>query len=525
MVWHIVKKDWRLLWPLVTALAVLDGLLAWTRFSAGHFFNGLPIVPGSLLQLLAAATVITLLVHQDPIPGVCQDWLVRPVSRRDMFLAKLLFAVLFVQGPWWTSDLLQGLANGFPSGQSAAAATECAVWVLVTLTLPVLAFAALTATTTETLVAMLGVFAAMLGSVIVRSLLGATSPTALTGFAWIPSLVRQVVMLAAAFAVLILQYRRRRTRTARALFAAALLIGLCAPQLPWRAALRLDQVLTASSPVDRGIVVAFAPDAGRFHLAPGQRIDDIVEKPGFGAADVAAENQRRRAEGARTVSMPVRVSGITPGWRLLADRIEVRLIDRGGHIVHQGTGNDFELRAASPETTHHQGIRVPGAVFARVQSDPLDLELEYSFTLFRAGPTYALPARDGDQRMPGVGWCETRVNDAGTHVRFQCLQPGERPSCLAIVLEHAPTHARNPEVSLCVPDYSTYPGHVLPDALSRFGGALPFYDPSGLAAYPVGGSQLADAQVVVTAFEPIEHLVRRVRIPAVRLQDWEPLAR
>ena len=89
MVRHILKKDWTLLWPLVTALAVLQGLLAFARFTAGHFLDGLPTVPLAVLELLAAATVITLAVHQDPIPGIRQDWLVRPISRRDLFLAKL----------------------------------------------------------------------------------------------------------------------------------------------------------------------------------------------------------------------------------------------------------------------------------------------------------------------------------------------------------------------------------------------------------------------------------------------------
>jgi len=90
------------------------------------------------------------------------------------------------------------------------------------------------------------------------------------------------------------------------------------------------------------------------------------------------------------------------------------------------------------------------------------------------------------------------------------------------VLEHAPTGQRNPEVSLCAPDYTPYPGHTLPDALSRFGGRLPFYDPSGLVRYPVGGPQLSEAHVLVTAFQPTEHFVRRVVIPGVRLEDWEP---
>jgi hypothetical protein len=522
MVRHILKKDWTLLWPLVVALAILQVLLALARFTAGHFVNGLPTVPLAFLELLAVATVITLVVHQDPIPGLRQDWLVRPIPRRDLFLAKLLFVVALVQGPMFVTDLVQGVANGFSFGQSAAAALACAASVLLTLTLPVLAFATITASTTETLVAALGVLAIVLAFVIARALTGATSPTGLTGFAWVPSTVRGLLLLAAAAGVLVLQYGSRRTWAARALFAATLLVGQSAAFLPWGAAFRLEQLVTASSGSDVGIAVAFAPGEGRFRQSPGQGLDDVKEKPGMGPADVAAENRRRRAEGALTVFVPVRVSGLIPNSRLLADRSEVAVIARDGRPVYRGTGNEMELRATTAEATIHQGIRVPGAVYSRVKGELVDVQLDYSLTLFQTGATYTLPARDGDQRMPGIGWCATKVNDAGNSVMFRCLQPGERPSCLAIVLEDSSTRQRNPEVSLCVPDYTPYPGHTLPDALSRFGGTLPFYDPSGLIRYPVGGSRLSEARVVVTAFQPAEHFVRRVTIPAVRLQDWEP---
>ena len=95
---NILKKDWRLLWPLIAALTVLQGLLAFARFRAGQFLNGLPTAPMAVLELLAVAIVIILVVHQDPIPGVRQDWLVRPIARGDLFLAKLIFVVVLVQG-------------------------------------------------------------------------------------------------------------------------------------------------------------------------------------------------------------------------------------------------------------------------------------------------------------------------------------------------------------------------------------------------------------------------------------------
>jgi len=524
MVPHILKKDWRLLWPIVVALGGLQGLLAGARFGVGPF-TSLPTVPMSLLEMLGAAIVIALVVHQDPIPGTRQDWLVRPIRRRDLFLAKLLFVVVLVQGPWLASDLLQGLLNGFPLGQSAWAALACAAWVLLTLSLPVLAFAAVTSTLTETFLAALGVLAVVIAFLIVPSLTGATRPAALTGFAWVPSLVREVLWLFAAAGALILQFRSRRTSAARGLLAGALLVGPCAAFLPWRTTFHLEQVLTARSGDEAGIALAFAPGDGRFRPAPGQSLDDVVEKPGFGPADVAAENQRRRAEGARTVFLPLRLSGLIPESRLLADRSEVRLTGRDGGTVYEGTGEDLDLHATSDTAAVHQGIRVPGTVFGRASAEPVDVQIDYWFTVFQPNRTYALPAQGGDQRMPGIGRCATKVDVSGTRVLVQCLEPGERPSCLSVVLEHAPTRARNPEVSLCAPDYSPYPGHTLPDALSRFGGRLPFYDPSGLVHYPVGGPQLSESQVLVTAFRSTDHFSTRIVIPAVRLEQWEAQVR
>jgi hypothetical protein len=518
---NILKKDWRLLWPLIAALTVLQGLLAFARFRAGPFLNGLPTAPMSLLELLAVAIVIILVVQQDPIPGVRQDWLVRPIPRGDLFLAKLVFVVVLVQGPIFVTDLLQGLANGFSWGQSAGAAFAYAVRMLLTLSLPVLAFAALTGSVTETIVASLGVLAVIVAFLIVPRLAGASRLAAQIGFAWVPSLMREALLLVAAAGVLILQYRWRRTWAARALFTAALAGGLSATFLPWQPTFRVEELLTASSRDDPGVVVAFAPRAGRFRPALGQSLDDVPEKPGIDPEGVAAENERRRAEGARSVFLPVHVSGLVPGSRLLADRSEVSVTGRDGRVEYHGTGNELEVRATGTDATIHQGLRMPGAVYRRIKADALDVQLDYWFTLFRATATYDLPAQGGARRMPGIGWCATKVDDAGTWVDFRCLQPGERPSCLAVVLEHTPTQQRNPEVSLCVPDYTPYPGHTLPDALSRFGGRLPFFDPSGFARYRVGGPQLSEARVVVTAFQPAEHFVRRVIVPAVRLQDWE----
>ena len=57
--------------------------------------------------------------------------------------------------------------------------------------------------------------------------------------------------------------------------------------------------------------------------------------------------------------------------------------------------------------------------------------------------------------------------------------------------------------------------------MGRFGRNLPFRDPTGLAHYPVDGSQLAESQVVLRTYQPQDHFTRRLVIPEIRLKDWD----
>ncbi|HKD44661.1 MAG TPA: hypothetical protein VKD24_03310 [Candidatus Angelobacter sp.] len=43
-----------------------------------------------------------------------------------------------------------------------------------------------------------------------------------------------------------------------------------------------------------------------------------------------------------------------------------------------------------------------------------------------------------------------------------------------------------------------------------------------MAHYPVDGNQLAQGQVVIRNYQPVEHFVWRLIIPQIKLSDWEP---
>jgi hypothetical protein len=104
-----------------------------------------------------------------------------------------------------------------------------------------------------------------------------------------------------------------------------------------------------------------------------------------------------------------------------------------------------------------------------------------------------------------------------------------QPSCITAYLEYRAmgqaVPLRNPETHFCYPDYTpVLIGTFWPDAMYRMGGEVRFYDRSGLVQYPVDGSKLAAAKLVVTTYEPRDHFTRHVDTPVIRLTDLTGVA-
>src|SRR5580698_9151475 len=135
---------------MIIGVALINLLHRAIQSGAGSFRNGSmsPAVALSGLlgtvSLLATGVLIVMVVQQDSIPGLTQDWLVRPIRRRDLLLGKVLFVALAVQGPIFIIEVGQCLAAGFPIGPSLAAPLSRSLWMFLAMDLPVLAFATLT---------------------------------------------------------------------------------------------------------------------------------------------------------------------------------------------------------------------------------------------------------------------------------------------------------------------------------------------------------------------------------------------
>jgi hypothetical protein len=512
MVWHIFRKDCRLLWPFALAVAAANicyrVLFAWLAFFQETRLT--PIVNMlTVLSLISTATLIAMAVQQDALPGVRQDWLIRPIRRRDLFLSKLLFTLVVVQGPIFLIETLTCFANGFPVGQSFSAALNRSVYLFLAFDMPVLAFATLTRNLVETVGAALG---ATLLFVIIQTLrqFAPVSGVMFTPLEWVIDSTQIIAGAAGAAVVIALQYGLRRTVAARWSALAAGLLWVAAQALPYQPALAIQSRLAPERAAGKRVAIAFEPAIGRFQNPPGVNYNEGLRRAGLRGPYADA-------------FLPVEISGIRKDEMLRPDLSRVRITTAAGAVINLERGGGLERppqdNAAEPQPAH-QLVWIPEELYQPIKDQPVKVEIDYLLTLLDTVGVHSMAALGGDLHNGDAGRCRTGVNVAGTAVQWRCAEPGVAPACFSVYLENPNTRHRNPERYECH-DYLPYKGGTLfEDSMTRYGMALPYRDPGGLARYPVDGTQLRESRVVFRVFRPEAHFHRKLAVDNVRLSDW-----
>jgi hypothetical protein len=340
---------------------------------------------------------------------------------------------------------------------------------------------------------------------------GTLDPLPWSGVGWVGETARFVLVVAAAITVLGLQYFRRKTLISRFLVVLFGFMILLTQFLPWKPAFAIEQKLSPKPNAGTAAVVAFDFGLGKFRSPSGLRAS-------------SEQGQRYNVGEHSSVFLPLEVAGIHTDAFLLTDRVEVRFINMDGKIAFHGIGEEVEVAREGPnpvEEPIHQEIQVPTSVYRDIKDQPVRAQVDYSLTLFGLRGSYSIPALGGDERMPGFGWCQTKMNEAETAVELRCMQPGKGPTCATLFLENKATGERNPLRSSCRGDYSPYSGWYTGDNMAHFGTNIPFRDSSGLAKFPVDGPQLPQSRVVIRVYEPEDHFTRSLTIPEIRLKEWE----
>lgn len=548
MVWHMLRKDLRLLWPIAVLVAAIHLLAAALAVWLGRFLEPRDILALAhalpILSFLGMAVLAVALVQQDPLPGDRQDWLVRPIRRSTLVGSKLLFILLIVIGPLWLADFAEGLADGFPLAGALGAAVSRSTWVFCLLTLPALAFGAVTRDLTQALALAFAILIAwMAAHFLLVVVLGMHVSVAGMGASWMLAACWVAIAVIATAAVALLQFRARRTLSARVIIGAAVVLAELSFFLPWRVVLAVEARLSSDLGAAARVAVTFAPQAGPFRVATNGAV--ALPRPANpNSLFFPGPPRARPAE----LLLPLRVSGLMPGDILFLDRADVRIAESAGSPIYNGAANgmgaalyegranlsvdgaasiadtQMEIRGADGDSDSphaYEPIFIPQSVFARLKRRPVTLIVRYSLTLLRADPAVAIPADDGDARLPGIGWCGTRIDGDGDAVVLGCIRSAHPLSCVSFRLEETSGALRNPPISHCSPDYAPLPIDHWYTALDNFGVELPFFDRSGLTRYPIDGTALARSRIVAVRYAPVAHFSRRLAIAGIRLDTWQ----
>jgi hypothetical protein len=523
MIWPIFRKDWTLLWPLAVLVTIIQIALEWAIYKFG-FFGATPLAR-ELMRLLTPAwfigivTLAIAVVHEDTVPGVDQDWLVRPIARTDLLLAKMLFVLAGVCLPMLVMNLIDELALGFPALPSFGAALYKEAYLLVCLLIPAMAVTSATRNMIDlvVLVAALVVLYA-LSLWLSATLFGADRcPTCDTSISWLQHLLQHVGLFVGSAVVLGLQYYRRKTRLSRVLLAAGVVL-LVIVQLPWNAAFAIQRwmgVPIGSSPAAIRIAADAAEVTEGTAVAGGgqdsaRRATKALLQGDVDAAVLSLKSVGRAHDVPVMLNVPLRITGLTNDEFLVVDRAELSLVDAHGEVLYRGTGTERKsvplISDPAEPGVVQQKFAIPGALYKRVGPRAVRLVVDYSLTLRAMIAEHQIRAAEGELRSPEVGVCQSGADPAAAYIR--CKQIGRAPNCYAATL-YGPDGRHNPQVYSCGSDYRPFLPSPM-NIVSFVGIDLPIRDAYGVAHYEVDGSDLPHSYITLKVYETGEHFRRTV---------------
>src|SRR5580700_10432189 len=198
MIWHILKKDLRLLWSLAIVVAAVDCLNAGLLIFGGPFARESPaelaavsngVLPA--ISLLGLIALVIAVVQQDRLPGTTQDWLTRPIPRDKLIAAKILFVALIGLGPIFVADVLMGLAEQLRAIDVVAASLTRSFVLGGMICLPAMLIGSVTRSLTGAVMFALALVVVLIVEVLVLAQTQALPGIGMTGYVWtiVPVLV------------------------------------------------------------------------------------------------------------------------------------------------------------------------------------------------------------------------------------------------------------------------------------------------------------------------------------------------
>ena len=175
-------------------------------------------------------------------------------------------------------------------------------------------------------------------------------------------------------------------------------------------------------------------------------------------------------------------------------------------VVYRGMGEAFD---APGNGLYWQALDLPENVYSKLAEQSVRVEMEYFASVLQGVPVSGQLGLHDVRRLPGFGWCATRVDGKNTSVEVACRQIGALPFCISMALRTS-LDVRSPrEHFVCELNYEPAALRFSVDPIDHMEGEL---QPP---ANPGPGSE-----VVLRVYEPVEHFSRQLVAPQFHLRDW-----
>jgi pimeloyl-ACP methyl ester carboxylesterase len=439
----IVAKDVRCLFPLVVFTAVL--------FFGDALIVRLDLLPiwstwGAAVLLVAFIVMIFAVFQLDSPASLTEDWLCRPLRKREMLGAKIALVLLTVYVPHAVGTLIADLSLGFPVPEVLLDALLLPDELFLLL-LPVMMLVAIS---TRTFVQAFGVLIAIFICVAVLPTPFMRDPQPHTlgldellqsGMVWLATAPARIVSLVLVVLGFWLVYWRRNLTAARVLLAlivvATYLLFLVPMKvLPWKTTFEVQAAAGPTPPAD----------AQRIHLRSSRACFPAAMRANqstdvaFAAAKGGLKPWNEEGlvnAGANSIAFltAVEVRGLPLDWRVKlayvqanysAARAPVESLRPATFITDGNGGGTLDHYWMLPEST-----------LQTLRGRQPQLELSYSLALLKPRD-HNLPTDGKRHALSGLGWCSAKVDPAASRIEVDCFTAITHPTQISAQLNDIP---------------------------------------------------------------------------------------
>jgi hypothetical protein len=384
---HIFRKDVRHFWKEIVLSWCILAVYVWQarerwdpeNMFGPHYFSQIAQQFVPLLLILSWWVLLIRVIQDERLVGDRQFWVTRPYNWIELLSSKILFALLLIHVPVLLAQLLVLKLAGFAAPPYLGGLLSMHLGVLMLLLLPVTVIATVTSTLVKVIIFGFVVVLYFFG----RSILVQLVPESAISFAnTIPSAINGAIFLLACIAIVLIQYARRWTLVSRAVIAVAAVLTL------------LIEVATPYATLIARAYPSTPETLVRIALNPKKS-----EKPKIPVPQSLPKPEKKVNIGIPLLASPANSNEVIT---IQGERVDIELPD----------GNHWRTKwrpqggiAGIPDSASSATFQMPTELFDRVKSAPLNINIEFAFSVFRRRGQWHLIAQDGLFPTPRFGLC------------------------------------------------------------------------------------------------------------------------